>query len=153
MKKFQARTAEPKDAQMYFDWLKEASSINLVDTGVYSYPACNTIVVEADDEPVLMNSFHPVAMMEALAPKPGLSPKDEARALRELYDAVRRIAVFTGIREVWFSCIDNRLKKFIEHQGFEQVTTPVYRIKVGGPNDPLNERRPGQAQEEPNSGT
>jgi hypothetical protein len=148
--KFQARSAKPDDAQMYFDWLKEASSINLVDTEVYGYPTCNTIVVEKDEEPILINSFHAVNMMEALAPKPGLSPKDEARALRELYDAVRRIAVFTGVREIWFACIDNRLKKFIEKQGFEQVMTPVYKIKVGGEKDPLNHERPVGIQKSDN---
>src|ERR1700757_323183 len=102
MKKFQGRTAEPPNAENYFDWLKAASGINLVETEVYSEPTCNTVVVEANGEPVLMNSFRLVLCMEALAPKPGIDPKDEARALRELYAGIRRVAEATGIKEVIF---------------------------------------------------
>jgi hypothetical protein len=125
------RAAQPHDSKNYSDWLKAASDINLVDTKVYSYPTCNTVVVEQDGEPVLMNSFHAVLVMEALAPKPGLSPKDEALALRELYATVQRIADATGVREVWFMCADERLHKFIERRGFEKVNTAMFRITVG----------------------
>lgn len=155
MKKFQARVALPGEEQNYFDWLKAASDINLVDTKVYEYPTCNTITVDMDTEPVLMNSVHLVMMMEALAPKPGVEPKDEARALRELYRAIRCLAANTGVREIWFTCIDETLHKFIERKGFERVHTPVFRMKVGGATDPFNERRPEGYKEpisEPSTG-
>src|SRR5438067_7133842 len=137
MRKYQGRTAEPKDAQQYIDWLKAAANINLVDYGVYAYPCTNTVVVEGAGEPVLMNSFHPVLVMEALAPKPGLSPMDEARALRELYDCIRKVAEYTGIREIWFQCADPRLEKFILRKGWTKSDVPLFRMKVGGDTDPL----------------
>jgi hypothetical protein len=139
MKRIQARTAEPKDAKNYIDWLQMASDINLVDWDVYRYPCLNTIVVDRADEPVLMNSFHPVLVMEALAPKPGLSPRDEARALVELYDAIRKVSLATGIREVMFQCADERLFPFIEKRGFRRVNTPVFKMRVGTADDPLNQ--------------
>lgn len=152
MKKFSIRTAEPQDAQNYMDWLKAAADINLVDTEVYSYPTCNTVVIEKGEEPVLMNSFHLVLVLEALAPKPGLSPKDEAIALRELYEGVRNLAAATGVREVYFACVDERLQKFIERKGFKRVHAPVYRMLLGREDDPLNKRRPeGHPQEEKNT--
>lgn len=127
------RPAEQKDSQTYFDWLKAASDRNLVDTGVYSYPTCNTVVVEKNNEPVLMNSFHAVIMMEALAPKPGVSPKDEAIALRELYEAIKRIADATGVREIWFVCKDEGLNKFVQKHGFEQVNVAMFKMKLPAP--------------------
>jgi len=151
MKKFSIRTAEPSDSQNYFEWLQAASDINLVDPAVYSYPTCNTVAIDKGDEPVLMNSFHAPLMMEALAPKPGLSPMDEARALRTLYEGIRNIAPALGHREIWFSCIDARLQKFVEKKGFQRVYTPMYRMLIGRDNDPLNERRPGGYQPDENS--
>jgi hypothetical protein len=130
--KFQGRTAEPKDAQNYFDWLKAASGINLVETEVYTEPTCNTITIEKDGEPVLMNSFRLVLVQEALAPKPGLSPMDEARALKELFDGIKRVARATGIKEINFQCIDPTLEKFILRHGFTKSEVPVYKFKVDG---------------------
>jgi hypothetical protein len=142
MKTFQGRTAEPKDAATYIEWLKAASDRNLVEWEVYSEPTCLTFTVEGDGEPVLMNSARLVLVMEALAPKPGLSPKDEARALRELYTGLRRVAQATGIKEILFQCADPTMDKFLERKGFKKINTPVYKMKVGGDSDPLNQRRP-----------
>jgi hypothetical protein len=142
MKTFQARTAEPKDAQNYVEWLKAASDKNLFEREVYSDDTCNTITVEADGEPVLMNSYRLVIVQEALAPKPGVDPKDAARALRELYAGIRRVAQATGIKEILFQCVDPTLHKFIERKGFTRVNTPVFKMRVGGETDPFNERRP-----------
>lgn len=131
MKNFTIRAAEPKDSSDYIDWLYSASDVNLVDTKVYSYPTCNTLVVEKNGEPVLMNSFHLVAMQEALAPKPGLPPMDEARALKILFDTVKGVAEATGVKEVWFGCKDETLVKFVEgRRGFERVPFPMFRVKI-----------------------
>lgn len=135
--RFQGRTAEPKDAQNYWSWLLAASDRNLVDTKVYEYPTTNTIVVDKDNEPVLMNSFHLVLMQEALAPKPGISNKDEAIALLELFTCIHNLAEATGIKEVWFTCADPNLEQFILRKGFEKIKTPVFRMKIGSSTDPI----------------
>lgn len=124
------RSAEEKDAVTYAEWLDKASDINLVDRGVYTYPTINTLVVERDGEPQLMNSFHAVIVMEALAPRPGITPMQEARALNELFDKIKQVARDAGIKEVMFGCKDERLGKFIERRGFERITFPCFRFKV-----------------------
>lgn len=130
MKNISVRAAIAADAPLYADWLQAASDINLVDPGVYSYPTCNTLVVEKADEPILINSFQAVLVMEALAPKPGLSPMDEARALRKLFDKIEEIAHATGIKEVYFGCKDPRVDGFVTRHGFEKLSFPVYRTKL-----------------------
>lgn len=124
------RNAQPEDASTYASWLKEAEGSNLVDRKVYEYPTCQTLVVEKDGKPKLMNSFHAVLVMEALAPEPGISPLQEARALNELFEKVKQVARDAGIKEVMFGCKDERLGKFIEGRGFERLNFPCFRFKV-----------------------
>lgn len=124
------RNVQPEDAATYAAWLKEAEGINLVDRGVYKYPTCQTLVVEKDEQPQLMNSFHAVLVMEALAPRPGITPLQEARALNELFEKVKQVARDAGIKEVMFGCKDESLEKFIEGRGFEKLSFPVFRFKL-----------------------
>lgn len=123
------RGAEPKDAQTYADWL-QATPSNLYDPAVYKYPTTVTLVVEKNDEPQLMNSFQGAMVIEALAPKPGLSPLQEARALNQLFQAWRAIAAKTGIKEIYFTTADNRVGNFVEGRGWERLKHPVYRCKL-----------------------
>jgi hypothetical protein len=145
MKKFEVRPLNPdKEGQLYIDWLKMADILqnNLVDFGVYSYPSIINLTVTADEQPVLMNSVHPVCMMEALAPQPGIAPRDEAMALRRLLEGVRNLAKNYGMGEIWFTCVDPTLHKFIEKKGFKLVSTPVYKLVIDSDSDPLKEARP-----------
>jgi N-acetylglutamate synthase-like GNAT family acetyltransferase len=124
------RPAEDRDAETYADWLAKASDINLVDRGVYLYPTAQHLVVERNGVPQLMNSCHAVLVIEALAPRPGITPMQEARALNELFEKVKDVARAAGIKEVMFGCKDERLAKFIERRGFERLNFPVFRFKV-----------------------
>lgn len=134
------RAAEEKDAATYAEWLSKASDINLVDRGVYTYPTAQHLVVERDGAQQLMNSVHAVLVMEALAPRPGITPMQEARALDELFEKVKEVARAAGIKEVMFGCKDERLEKFLlekekknknrKKKGFERLEFPVFRVKL-----------------------
>jgi hypothetical protein len=130
MKKMTVRDFGPQDAQKYADWLLAIANINLVDCGVYEYPRVAHLTVDKEDEAVLINSVHPVLVQEALAPKPGISPKDEARALRALNDALKELAHRLGYKEIWFGCKDERVIRFAQKHGFEVLNFPVLRMKV-----------------------
>ena len=123
------RGAGPQDAQTYADWLQSTPS-NLYDPAVYQYPTCTTLVVEHKNEPVLMNSFQGTMTIESLAVRPGLSKLREAAALSELSEAWRKIAAETGIKEIYFTCADERVGQFVEGRGWERLKTPVYRYKL-----------------------
>lgn len=134
------RPAEEKDAVTYAEWLTKAGDINLCDRDVYEYPTTQHLVVERNNEPQLMNSVHAVLVMEALAPRPGITPMQEARALDELFAKVKEVARAAGIKEVMFGCKDERLEKFLlekekknksrKKKGFERLTFPVFRVKI-----------------------
>lgn len=125
------RGAGPQDAQMYADWLQSTKG-NLYDPNVYKYPTCTTLVVEDSGHQVIINSFQATMMVEALAVKPGLDPQSEAQALRSLMDKWKEIAAFTGIKEIYFICADERIGRFVTKpkRGWKKVTQPVYRVKL-----------------------
>lgn len=123
------RNAQPEDADTYASWLENTKD-NLLDKDVYQYPTLQTLVVEKDGQPEIINSFHAVIVMEALAPRPGITPLAEARALNELFEKIKEVALAAGIKEVMFMCKDERLQKFIERRGFERLNHPCYRFKV-----------------------
>ena len=134
------RAATENDAYTYAEWLNKASDINLVDRKVYDYPTIQHLVVERGGEPQLMNSVHAVLVMEALAPRPDITPMQEARALDELFEKVKDMARAAGIKEVMFGCKDERLEKFLlekekknknrKKKGFERLKFPVFRVKL-----------------------
>ncbi len=124
------RNIKPEDAPTCAAWLGASEHINLVDRKVYEYPTCQTLVVEKDGQPTLFNSFHAVLVMEALAPRPGLTPLQEARALKELFDKIKEVAAKVGVKEIVFGCKDPTLEKFIEGRGFEKINFPVFRFKL-----------------------
>lgn len=123
------RAAQPEDATTYAEWL-EGTKDNLLDKGVYAYPTAQHLVVDKDSQPQLINTIHAVLVMEALAPKPGITPLQEARALNELFEKVKQVARECGIKEIMFGCKDEGLGKFIEGRGFERLSFPVYRFKI-----------------------
>lgn len=134
------RAAQDKDAELYAEWLAKSSDINLVDRGVYTYPTAQHLVVERDGSRQLMNSIHAVLVMEALAPRPDITPMQEARALDELFEKVKEVAHAAGIKEIMFGCKDERLEKFLlekekknksrKKKGFERLNFPVFRVKL-----------------------
>lgn len=124
------RNANTDDASACAEWLKASEDINLVDRNVYEYPTCQTLVVENNGQPQLMNSFHAVLVMEALAPRPDITPLQEARALNELFEKIKQVARDAGIKEIMFGCRDERLGKFIEGRGFERLSFPCFRFKI-----------------------
>lgn len=130
MKKQSVRLAKPEDAQKYAEWLKSDAKINCVDPATVNYRSSFTAVVEQNEEPVMMQTAHPVLMLEALAPKPGLPPKESARAINEMFEAMKRVARSYGIKEIYFASSHEPLQKMVEKRGCKRVTIPVYRFTL-----------------------
>ena len=126
------RSATPADAQTYADWLTGNAPLGQPDYETVTYPTANTTVVETEDgEPVLFNTAHLVLVQESLAPKPGLSRLNGARAINELHETLKKLAAATGVREIWFECTDPRIEKLALKRGFTRVANPVLKYKIG----------------------
>ena len=138
MKKFEAKALDPQNGQTYLDWLNAASDINLVDWPTLKYPSALHIEVDADEEPVLITTVHPVLVIEALAPKPGIDPKVEALALRKLYETAKALCDKFGLAEIHFQCEDPTLAKFILGRGFVESKPKLFKLRMT--TDPLRPR-------------
>lgn len=139
MKKFAIRGMEPStEGLTYIEWLKAASDVNLVDWKTLEYPSALHLTVTAGEEPVLMTTVHPILVVEALAPKPGLTPRQEAGALLKFFEGVRNLANAKGISELWFQCEDPTLEKFILGRGFVKSSPALYKMRLNTESDPLH---------------
>lgn len=124
------RFAEPKDAPLFTSWVKEIQELNLFDPTVMSYPTTNLLAVDKDGEPILYMPFQAVICGESLAPKPGLSKREEAIALKRVHEGLTNIAKGTGVREIVFVCKDESFAQFITHYGYEELPYKLFRFKV-----------------------
>lgn len=128
MRRILARLAEEKDATNAAEWA--VSNGNPVSTAL-EYPSTLTVAVDEEDEPVLYQTFHPVLMLEALVVKPGISKRQAARAIKELYEAVKRVAETYHMKEMYFFTEKPGMQQMVEkHEMFERVDMPCYRCKL-----------------------
>jgi hypothetical protein len=114
------------DQENFIAWVWAARAINAFDPKVISYP--RTIMLTADKEvkgcptePILYLPVQPVLMLESLAPKPGISPHEEAAALGRFGELLEQISKETGIQEQYFLCKDDRVADLCVKHGFTEM--------------------------------
>jgi hypothetical protein len=133
MNNLSVRLAKPEDAKNYSEWLKRDAKINYVDPKTVSYRSSFTAVVDQDDKPSLMQTAHPVLMLEAIATNPDNTAKQNALAIVEMLEAMKRVAKDYGIQEIYFASEHKPLQKMAEEHpelGATPVTLQMYRIKL-----------------------
>lgn len=135
MKNLSVRLAKPEDAGNYRKWLSRDAKINCVDPNTVNYRSAFTAVVEdsKDAEPAAMQTAHPVLMLEAIAVNPKNTATQNASAIVEMLEGMKRVAKNYGIQEIYFASSYEPLKKFAENHpelGAAPVTLQMYRIKI-----------------------
>ena len=126
--KVTCRLAEEKDAPLCAEWLQSTPK-NLLDPDIAKYRNLRTLAIE-EEEPVLFVPSHPVLLVESLAHKPGISPMQNARALRKAQDVLEAMARHYGMAEIYWQCADETLIKFAERHGYTVITTKFLKKKV-----------------------
>lgn len=110
---------KPEDQKLFSEWVWAAREINCFDVDVLTYPRTIMLCAEQSDKPILFMPLQSVLMMESLAPQPGLSPRQEALALRQISRAVEQIAQDSLHRETYFLCKDERVVTIAAAHGYE----------------------------------
>ena len=131
--KMSVRLAKPEDAENYSEWLKASVPVSHADPHAALGTQAFTAVVDQDGKPVLMQTAQPVLMLEAIAPKPGISPVQSARAIREMWLAFQRVAKAYGVSEIWFGSDYKPTQDMIAKHpkyGITPVSLQMYRMKV-----------------------
>jgi hypothetical protein len=121
--------ATKEDGQACVDALVKTEE-NLLDPEVLLYPATTTLKATKDGKPVVFMPVQRVHMLESLGIVDGASETDVALALKELVQIVRFEAKSCGEGELYMFCREESTRKFAEHNGFELVNIPAYRMKL-----------------------
>lgn len=127
--KITIRQAEAKDGPQFVEFATNTAD-NLFDPDIVTYPSLQTLAVDKDGETISYVPFHPVVVIESLAHKPGITPRENAVGLRRAQDTIEEIAKKYGIAEVWWECFDPSLIAFAERHGYKKAGI-VLKKKVG----------------------
>ena len=119
------------DARDFIEYVWSMRSLNMFDKDVLTYP--RTVMLRARNEEgnQLFVPLQSVLMYDSIAPRPGLSPMAEARALSKIGEVVDQAAQHSGTREVYFFCRDDRVADLCARHGYEEIqNVRVLRKKI-----------------------
>jgi hypothetical protein len=123
------RPAKFEDSTIFEEWSRITPN-NGFDPDVPKYPSTITWCVYDQHGPLAyMPVQHPL-MMESVASRPGASTLEIAAALKEFTQNCVTQSHVRGAGEIYFLGSDSATDWFAEHQMFERVTVPVYRLKL-----------------------
>lgn len=109
------------EAKLFTDWVWQARKINMFDPEVLKAPRAAMVRAVNEQGPLLFVPLQPVLMLESLAPKPGLTPRQEAMSLWRVGEAVEGAAKLCGFQEVVFMTRDDRVADICAEHGFEEL--------------------------------
>jgi len=123
------RLAEPSDTENFTKWIRTTPN-NMFDPVISTYPNLRVLAVDVNDEPAVYVPFHPVMCVDALAHKPDITPRENAKAFRAIQDTLEEYAATYGMKEIWWMCKDQSLIDFAKRYDYEVVNVPVLRKKL-----------------------
>lgn len=111
----------------HLHWLTKQKD---VDWATLDYPTADKVaVVDGADRPMLFAHFHAGLIIESLAFRPGLSPKEKLESALEVVNNQCSAAKGIGVREAYYMSSDARTdESAMRHLGFEKVT--MYRKRL-----------------------
>lgn len=118
------------DIPAFIEFMRNSADINLFDPSIMNSPTTDVLCAFGETGPLMFTPRQRVVCVESLAPRPGLSPREEALALRETMKVIVYDAQKEGIGEVMFACTDERVIEFAKNNGFEEVPYKFLRLKV-----------------------
>lgn len=123
------------DARDFCEYVWSMKPLNLFDREVLTYP--RTVMLRAKNEEgnQLFIPLQSVLMYDSIAPRPGLSPMAEARALSKIGEVVDQAAQDSGVAEVYFFCRDDRVADLCSRHGYEEIrNVRVLKKKISPAN-------------------
>ncbi len=110
-----------RDVHDFMDYVWHMKPLNMFDPNVIGYPRTVMLRAKSEDENQLFIPLQSVLMYDSIAPKPGISPRQEALALARIGQVVDQAGRDTGIRETYFFCKDDRVADLCAKHGFEEI--------------------------------
>lgn len=148
MHQYTARDAVGADLRNFVEWLHANRGLNNYDPTIFGYTSTQIIAVDKDGETICFLPYQvtimddkETIMTESLAPKPGLTRAEVAKALETAIHEVARRAKAKGIGEIYFLSDqkDVATRAFAKVHGYDELTLKVMRLRLKDMVPPLPE--------------
>jgi hypothetical protein len=119
------------EKNQFTEWMWNGMPLNMFDPEVVAYP--KTLITKASNEDgdLLYIPLQAALVFDAIAAKPGITPRQEALALWRIGEVTNQLARDTGHREIYFFCRDDRVSDICSNHDFEEIKgVRVLRRKV-----------------------
>jgi hypothetical protein len=111
-----------QDQRNFTDWVWQMRKLNMFGgPQVLGYPRTVMCRAQSEEEALLYIPLQSVLMWDAIAPKPGITARQEALCLSRIVQSVDQAMEFTGHREVYFFTRDDRVCDIAARHGFEEI--------------------------------
>lgn len=111
-----------EEQKQFSEWVWNLRKLNMFDSEMISYP--RTTMLKASDATgaLLYIPLQPVLMYDAIAAKPGITPRQEALSMWRIGELVDSVQKDLGYGESYFVCRDHRVADICLRHGFEEIT-------------------------------
>lgn len=110
-----------EDQKNFIEWVWRERKINMFDPDSLTHKWSAMCVAGGEKDPMLYIPLQPIFVWDAIASKPGITPRQEALCLWRIGQAVDEKMTETGIGEAWFVCKDDRVSDICLNHGFEEI--------------------------------
>ena len=111
-----------EDISNFKTWVWRLRTLNMFEPKVLAAPRTVMCKAETEDgEALLYMPLQPVLMYDAIAPKEGLTPRQEAYSLFKINEAVEHMAKSIGYQELYFICRDDTVSDLCVRNGFTEI--------------------------------
>lgn len=121
---------KPDEVKHAQDAFNRVSDKNLLDPGVFAYPATAILRADIDGKKVVFIPVQNCCMLESLGIPQEATVAEVASGLKALVQVIVYEARQKGHGEIYFACKDEQTAAFAEHHGFERFDVPMYRLKI-----------------------
>jgi hypothetical protein len=123
------RLAKPDEATQFTEWSLSTRQ-NGLDPDIANYPNLRTLTIELDGEPAIYVPIHPVLVIESVAVRPGLTPRQYITSLLQAKSTIEQIARGYGIAEIHTSSTYQPMIRTLARHGYEPIIGTALRKKV-----------------------
>ena len=103
---------------------------NGLDPDTASYPHLFTFTIEDEHGPILYVPTHPVLVIESVACRPGIEPRQYIEALLEAKRVTEQYAQQYHMREIHTSSGYRPMLKTLQRHGYEPIVGTALRKKL-----------------------
>jgi len=123
------RPAESSDAANYVEWSYDTKE-NGFNSSFADYPHLFTFAIEDEHGPILYVPTHPVLVIESVACRPGIEPRQYIEALLEAKRVTEDYARQYQLQEIHTSSGYTPMLKTLQRHGYEPVVGTALRKKI-----------------------